>query len=200
MSTSELNVNSATIRKVFNKDFFFYVPDFQRNYAWKSNPKEDATERQVDQLLSDVYLSFKNKYRNYFLGTIITYNDSDIKNDHTYYLIDGQQRITTLSILIRCIAKRLRELKDDEATITEINKYYHRVFNKTPYHVIETSNKSNAEYLREFFGKDEKPNTKDYPSSKQIAEAVKTCENFIKTKLKTKNRTNEFLEYLLYDV
>mgnify|MGYP001331857897 CR=1 FL=1 len=93
----KLNVKPATIREVFNDEFYFYVPDFQRNYAWKSNPKEDATERQVDQLLVDIHTSFKNNYDSYFLGTIITYNDNS--NLNSYYLIDGQQRITTLSIL-----------------------------------------------------------------------------------------------------
>ena len=190
----KLNVKPATIREVFNDEFYFYVPDFQRNYAWKSNPKEDATERQVDQLLVDIHTSFKNNYDSYFLGTIITYNDNS--NLNSYYLIDGQQRITTLSILIRCIAKRLRDLKEDEASITKINKYYHRTFNDAPHHVIETSNKSNSEYLREFFGKDEKPLSKDYPNSKQISDAVKTCEIFIKEVLKTRNKTNEFLDYL----
>ena len=42
MSDTNLNVNPATIEEVYDDSFYFYVPDFQRNYAWKSNPKEDA--------------------------------------------------------------------------------------------------------------------------------------------------------------
>ena len=63
------------------------IPPYQRPYTW--------TNKQVLQLLEDLNESLANNQKAYLVGSIIVYNDSDF-----YEIVDGQQRITTLSIIL----------------------------------------------------------------------------------------------------
>ena len=68
---------------------FYIVPDYQREYIWE--------ERQVNQLLSDVFDEFdNNRFKEYFIGSTVVFKD----NNGVYELIDGQQRTTTLFLII----------------------------------------------------------------------------------------------------
>jgi len=68
---------------------FYIVPDYQREYVWE--------ERQVNQLMSDVYDEFDNNpNKEYFIGSTVVFKN----NDGCYELIDGQQRTTTLFLIV----------------------------------------------------------------------------------------------------
>lgn len=68
------------------------IPDYQRPYRWK------VENAQI--LFDDLYASFKkNKEGEYRIGSIVLFHDKEDK----YYIIDGQQRVTTLLILLYCI-------------------------------------------------------------------------------------------------
>ena len=77
----------------------FQVPSFQRGYAWK--------RKQVIDLWSD--LSSYVTQGNYFLGLVIL-SETDDKME----VIDGQQRLVTLTLMAKAIAVKARKLKDDE--------------------------------------------------------------------------------------
>lgn len=70
----------------------FYVPSYQRGYRWG---KEEVT-----RLLDDIY---SNGNKNYCLQPIVLKNDGE-----RYELIDGQQRLTTLYILLKYIQKEYK--------------------------------------------------------------------------------------------
>ena len=71
-------------------DKHFVIPVYQRNYDWK---KEHCS-----QLYDDLIELTKTK-RTHFLGSIVSiYHDNG--DDREYLIIDGQQRLTTLSILL----------------------------------------------------------------------------------------------------
>ncbi len=100
--TNRIDADSHPVEEVFKS--FFAVPEFQREYVWK--------QRHVKKLLSDLYAAFTAKDTdNYFLGSIVFYEEDDI-----CHLVDGQQRMTTLFILISAIRDRLRIL-DSEADL-----------------------------------------------------------------------------------
>lgn len=74
------------------KDYFFIVPDYQREYVWK-------VDDQVEQFLVDIDNEFEpgaEEQSSYFIGSIIV-----VKNDKKYDVIDGQQRLTTI-VLTMC--------------------------------------------------------------------------------------------------
>ena len=82
------------LSKIFSSDFDFQIPPYQRPYAW--------TETEASELFDDLYDSYKrNQTEDYFLGSIVL-----IKEENKPYaeVIDGQQRLTTLTILLASIA------------------------------------------------------------------------------------------------
>ncbi|WP_114819210.1 DUF262 domain-containing protein [Chryseobacterium sp. KLBC 52] len=90
MGNQNLNKN---LKEIFNHQYI--VPLYQRNYAW--------TEDEIAQLLQDLYENFKkfeiNPYLNYFIGSLVVLK----RKDGFYEVIDGQQRLTTLSILLKIL-------------------------------------------------------------------------------------------------
>lgn len=98
----------------------FVIPIYQRNYDWKIE--------QCKQLFNDVLDVSKTK-RSHFLGSIVSiYHDDG--DDLEYLIIDGQQRLTTLSLLLLALFKII-DNDELEASLTKeqirdeylINKY-----------------------------------------------------------------------------
>ena len=82
------------IRFLESSDTNFVIPVYQRNYDWK--------KEQCKQLYDDLVSMIKNDYKTHFFGTIVSiYNDS--ARNREYLIIDGQQRVTTISLLLRAI-------------------------------------------------------------------------------------------------
>jgi hypothetical protein len=96
----KLEAHEVPLSKVFSSDYEFAIPDYQRPYTW-------GTE-QATQLLDDLYDAVdRNPDEPYFLGSVVLVKDANVPQAE---VIDGQQRLTTLTILLSV----LRELSDDE--------------------------------------------------------------------------------------
>jgi hypothetical protein len=94
------------------------VPTFQREYSWESE--------QVDQLLSDLNRA-KTEHTDHFLGTIVTIS----KGAHDpLEIVDGQQRLTTTSLLILAIREVQNELRQPADVIHSINNDYLSSFDR----------------------------------------------------------------------
>ncbi len=90
MTSEKYTFDDLTVEKSF-KNNFYIVPDYQREYVWEA-------DKQVAQLLSDVYDSYAaNRDKEYFIGTTVVFHD---KNANMSELIDGQQRTTTLFLML----------------------------------------------------------------------------------------------------
>lgn len=98
-------------------DTNFVIPVYQRNYDWK--------KEQCKQLYDDCISVIKNNYITHFFGTIVSiYNDSG--RNREYSIIDGQQRITTVSLMLLAICNILNEGKLETTDIIKekiINQY-----------------------------------------------------------------------------
>lgn len=75
----------------------YVIPRYQRAYAWE--------EKEIEQLLDDIY--FRDSTNDYYLGSLIVSKKEvgDNQND-TYEVIDGQQRLTTLFLLIQYLKEK----------------------------------------------------------------------------------------------
>ena len=74
----------------------FIIPNYQRGYKWSI--REDDKESAVEVLMDDLINAYKQVYGAYFIqGVTVSESDSTIT------LIDGQQRTTTLYILLWCL-------------------------------------------------------------------------------------------------
>ncbi|MBD2495104.1 DUF262 domain-containing protein [Nostoc sp. FACHB-280] len=97
MSTVTIQANQLPIHRVFSEDFVFTVPLYQRPYAWKIE--------QAGELFNDLVSALGDGDENideinpYFLGSIVL-----IKEDKpNAEIVDGQQRLTTLTLLIAAL-------------------------------------------------------------------------------------------------
>lgn len=97
----------------------FKVPAYQRSYAWEVE--------HVAALLADVNDAIKSKEKEYFLGSIVVTGPIDRRYD----VVDGQQRLTTVSLLISSIRDRFRDEEDIEAETSVRNDFLASVDRKT---------------------------------------------------------------------
>lgn len=82
-----------TLPEIFEGKFF-YIPDYQRGYAWD--------DKQIEELLKDVeHLLLDATAVRHFTGTLVL---SQVLNKPNHYnIVDGQQRLTTLVTFLKCI-------------------------------------------------------------------------------------------------
>lgn len=109
MSDTSINVNKQCVKAFLEtgKEKQFLIPDYQRPYDWTSD--------EVDTLFNDVWNFAKTRggstrEATYFLGCVVSY----IK-DGKQEIIDGQQRITSLTLLLRAIYTKLQASSDENA-------------------------------------------------------------------------------------
>lgn len=100
----------TTIQSLFKlPEIVFSIPPYQRAYAWEA--REAVKDRkQVCQFLDDLQEHPKEGDRkSYFLGHFLFERGMKVGND--YFIIDGQQRLTTVVIFFSCISRELAERK-----------------------------------------------------------------------------------------
>jgi len=108
---SKLNVDQKSIKDLLEyKKADFLIPDYQRPYAWE--------EKECQTLWDDIfsfafpdndYSKFDRDNDEYYLGPIVTFKNEDGKQE----VIDGQQRLTTIMLLLRSFYDMFLNMKDD---------------------------------------------------------------------------------------
>lgn len=87
-----------TPKGLLNGTEHYLIPMYQRNYAWGNS--------EIEQLIVDIMdaqIDAKNskEYKNYYLGTLVVFERPQLSSKRKVFeVIDGQQRFTTLSLLI----------------------------------------------------------------------------------------------------
>lgn len=109
--TNELT--TLNIKTLFSGDKYT-IPIYQRNYAWQ--------EDQVKQLIQDIWdFAIKNKRSNYYIGTLVVFKRKSDEG-HIYETIDGQQRLTTLNILLSVLKHEFNDvIKKDLESWVKLN-------------------------------------------------------------------------------
>ena len=112
---SKLNIDQKSVRDLLSdKKSDFLIPDYQRPYAWG--------EKECLTLWEDVFAfafpdndcdKFDSHNNEYFLGPIVTY-----KNGEKIEVIDGQQRLTTLMLLLRAFYEKYGSMQSERAVKT----------------------------------------------------------------------------------
>lgn len=99
-----LKTTTLTFFELF-KTRVFRIPEYQRNYEWG--------EEQIDTLWSDLLVLVENlkdeKPSYHFFGPVFVTKPANEPSspDGWHDLIDGQQRLTTVQILLHCLRERL---------------------------------------------------------------------------------------------
>jgi len=106
--------------KILSSNTQMVIPIFQREYSWK--------EEQVKTLWDDIIRLYENiehsnnKNQRHFLGPIVKANITKSSVDtQKYHLIDGQQRITTLMILLASMRNKFKTTNEPHVKKIESN-------------------------------------------------------------------------------
>lgn len=92
MKTNTLPLKQLSIDQIYNGERAIYeVPIYQRNYAWEKD--------EIAALIQDVFDAYTDKKDAYFVGTLVSFN----KGEQVYEVIDGQQRLTTINLVLNAL-------------------------------------------------------------------------------------------------
>ena len=115
---SKLGIEQKTVKELLSDNKAdFIIPDYQRPYAWG--------EKECQTLWEDIFTfafpdndcdKFDRHNDEYFLGPIVTFINENKKE-----IIDGQQRLTTLMLLLRAFYARYKNMQDEVSLTTRRN-------------------------------------------------------------------------------
>lgn len=115
----EINPTAKTIKELFLSGRKFVIPRFQREYCWN---KEISKSFLWDILKQFDIQEGEIKTQVYFLGTMLFIGDYYDGTEEEIYVVDGQQRLTTITILFSAISDKFMSL-NQETLSKEIFKY-----------------------------------------------------------------------------
>lgn len=90
--------SNKTYRQLLGNGIRHEIPKFQRDYSWKA--------QQWDDLWQDIQALYKDEENEYYMGYLVL----QTHNNKEFQIIDGQQRLTTMSLFILAILKALNGL------------------------------------------------------------------------------------------
>lgn len=169
MADNMKNFAPMPIAELLDGEHHFVIPSFQRGYRWE--------EKQVTDLLEDIK-RFANddnvKSDSYFLQPIIV---KACKDKDAYEVLDGQQRLTTMLLLLKKLITRLGE---EERDTYEDSLY-----------TIAYTNRPQLDF--------DEPNAADNIDSYYLSEAKRVIDDWFKEQTKNRQNLSNFIGSLLYD-
>ena len=103
-----MGIINSTFRKVesYLQEDIFYIPEYQRGYSWE--------ETQLDDLWEDLIQIYNDdEIESHFLGQIVIHKNG--KEDKKKYIIDGQQRTSTIIILLDAFRSTFKNFQTQDA-------------------------------------------------------------------------------------
>ena len=188
MATLLLNTGTASYNDLISNGRTFSVPPYQRDYSWEKEYWED--------LWLDILDLPKEKY--HYMGYLVFQEDST--KTKTSFIIDGQQRFTTLSILCLSAIRLLKEWADsdidkenNEIRMVKLTEKFLGNFSTskltiTPKLVL---NKNNDDFYKSYLLNHRKPPVvgKLKPSQKRLWDAYEYFYQTLNTKISSKSGT-----------
>lgn len=156
----------------------FRIPEYQRHYSWQKKQRDDLF---MD--IRNLEKALKNKQdREHFMSTIVCLQSSETEtigsDTYRYYdVVDGQQRLTTLIILLKAISKILKDRNPEEArSLDEL------LVKKDGKSIILQNNHDNIGILKNYLQGGDKPKENDIKTAADanLLECIKDCEEFLK--------------------
>ena len=112
---SKLNIDQKNIGMLFSdKKSDFLIPDYQRPYAWEKEECQTLWNDIFEFAFPDDDSTKFNSDDEYYLGPIVTFKNEKGKLE----IIDGQQRLTTLMLLLRAFYDKFESMKDIQSIKT----------------------------------------------------------------------------------
>ncbi|WP_295199530.1 DUF262 domain-containing HNH endonuclease family protein [uncultured Chryseobacterium sp.] len=162
----------------------YQIPSYQRRYAWKYN-QQAALFKDIDMLMPN---------DGHLFGMLILHTGLYHGGTNTVHVVDGQQRLTTISILLFALRNKFKEIKKDFEVSQISQLLFCGNFQEEKIPKIILGELDNEDYLCLL-----KSNT-DKIKNKRILEAYQTFQNFINESFNEKGETwlNEYLNKFIY--
>lgn len=196
MTKAQIHGKEFPLQDIFCEKFIFHIPKYQRPYAWKV----EQAELLLDDIVSALgnFETAEDDLDSYFLGSIVVVKEDSSPDAD---VVDGQQRLTTLTILLSAI----RAVYQDNKSKQNITKFVYEEGNpltKTPDHYHLTLKEKDALKFQEWIQKDEKL---DQVRNINIAELTDSQKNIVFNARKffdklsgyTKQRLDTLATYIL---
>ncbi len=186
------NSTKKTLIGVFDKSIF-RIPKYQRAYSWE--------EGNWKELWDDINNNVIGQQREHFLGSIIYYHGDSNNSKYSHYeVIDGQQRLTTITILMRVIYEKLRE-KNKEVYVRFSDSVYKRyIGNVEDESFFLTLSKKDEGFFRDYI---QKGNPTRKMSGKLVSNKnIRKCFDFFSDKINEIyiNNNDENPEEVIWDL
>lgn len=163
-SAKQITISALLSQDSDGKTFQYVIPPYQREYSWNKN--------QWDNLFDDLSENDKG----YFLGSLICI----LGKENKATVIDGQQRLTTLNLLLLAIYNKLKPLRNNPI-VTENDDYLEKVVATRKYFLygenarltpsIQNNNKADFDYLVRWIVKGEDDDRPANFGNRRIAKA-----------------------------
>ncbi len=168
----------STIKKLFYEEAIrFAIPSYQRAYSWEVS----KDKKQVEQFMTDII--DQNPTKRYFFGHFLF--EKDKYQENKYWVIDGQQRLTTIVIFFSCLIRELEtreelngkifDLDGEKLDIWRIKENYIKLGKNYKFETVVYDNP----FFEGFVYENNDKIVKDTLSSKRIALAKETFEEHL---------------------
>ncbi len=200
---TQIQYKKYSIQEAFT-ECCYVVPQYQREYVWG--------EKQINILLEDIKTSFDlDREGEYFIGTTIVSN-KDNSSEHLYDIIDGQQRLTTLFLIICALTSILPKEEyssinnlllikvSDKKTGKDVNtsKLELNYDGTNDFIKYITKNSPKTEDIENYLSKLSKKEKTN--SIQRLSEGYKLIYNFFSNTYKTEEEIGMFWAYLSHKV
>lgn len=153
-------------------DRVFRIPKYQRYYSWE--------EKQRNDLFTDIeQLKKKNVDRDHFMATVVCFKTNEVKEIGSkeyrlYDIVDGQQRLTTLIILAKCIYLTLDSGEEKD----ELGKI---IVKSDGNLILLQTNNTNQHIFNSFIRAGKEPSKDELKThaDKNISQGIQDCRKFV---------------------
>lgn len=154
-------------------DRVFRIPHYQRFYSWQW--------RQRDDLFNDLNkLAGGRDDQHHFMATIVCHKTSETKDVgaaqyRVYDVVDGQQRLTTLILLLKCIELSLEPNSNDRNDLAKT------LVKRDGHLILLQTNNANEQNFNHFIREGRAPDTADIQtySDRNLAAAIRECTDYV---------------------
>ncbi|WP_054750709.1 DUF262 domain-containing protein [Lacticaseibacillus thailandensis] len=183
---TEMNFARKSIQSLLTENSNFAVPAYQRGYAWDVNQWED--------FWSDLQEVVSSDEDDHFLGQVVVNN-----LDGRAYIVDGQQRVTTVVIMLALLRDQFAHLTDSPKAQVRAEDIQNDLICRNGNYVF-TQSEQLSDYFRQLI---QVPNEFEayskqakIDSEKNFVKAYNYFNNKIQAAFKTRKTIPERLEYL----
>jgi len=201
MAITNFNTENSEFRKLMGNGVSYRIPPFQRDYSWTEEQWEELWQDILESLASDAPAS-------HYMGYLVLQSSKA----RIFNVIDGQQRLTTISLIVLAALKNIQNLvlneqqaEDNQQRMTQIRQSYIGYLDPVTLtsRAKLTLNRNNNSYFQNHIIPLDKalPNRGLPPSTRLLRKAFEWFDNKIAEFIKTEDESHgEILAQLVEDI